>query len=184
MIWLSAVCAVVIALIFPVFSDIYLFWGKDHQKLYFNVRIYRFIKIYGGYMQVVKEGLAFHVSETTVFILPFAEILDTRKKFQITKGFFLSRLRLLSEIGYGEDFMIPLMVTALIQAVSGALYGVLSQAKGSDVDFESDTIFGPGDKLHVFAHLRFVFNLLIVAIAGTKILLKKVTENGKTKQAG
>ena len=173
-------CAILfISLIFPIFSDVLVFWSKDHQKIYFLIRIYGLIKVYGGYLQATKDALAFHVSRTKAYLLPYKEALTTTgQKLKITRGFHISSVEVWSEIGYGEHEYTFFL--AALQQIIFSYAHLLGKQKA--FDFRSDTVLSEGNRIHCFIKTKFVFNILILLIAAMKILINKGIEYAKRNE--
>lgn len=173
-------CAILfISLIFPIFSDVLVFWSKDHQKIYFLIRIYGLIKVYGGYLQRNKDCIAIHVSRKKAYLIPYKEVLPTTgKKLQTTKGFHLTSVAVYSEIGYLEYESTYLLAGALQILFSN----IFILGKKNGFDFHGNTILSTGEQIHVFFKIKFVFNLLILILAGIKIIINKGIEYAKRKQ--
>ena len=168
-----------IGLIFPIFSDVLVFWNKDHKKIYFLLHIFGFIKIYGGYLQATKDALAFHVSKTKAYLLPYKEALTTTgQKLKITRGFHISSVEVWSEIGYGEHEY-TFFLAALQQIIFSYAY-LLGKQKA--FDFRSDTVLSEGNRIHFFIKTKFVFNILILLVAAMKILINKGIEYAKRNE--
>lgn len=173
-------CAILlIALIFPIFSDLFVFWNKDHKKLYFFLRIFGFIKIYGGYLQAKSDCIAIHVSKYKAYLLPYKEVLPTTgKKLQITRGFHVTKVNIYSEIGY-LDHEATFLIGGLLQILFS--YAFLF-GKQNGFTFHGNTTLFTGDRIDVFIKMQFVFNLLILILAGIKIIINKGIEYAKRKQ--
>ena len=67
--------------LFPVFVYLDGYADTSENKLWFSLSVYKFFKVFGGYAQIKKEGLVFHITDKKAIILPYAEMTDTRKKF-------------------------------------------------------------------------------------------------------
>ena len=81
---------VLFVLLFPIFVNVYLYADSDGGKVGFAVYLFGVAKVFGGYAAPYSGGIAFHVSKGTALLLPYKEILNARKKFEITKGFIVS----------------------------------------------------------------------------------------------
>ena len=90
---------VLFVLLFPIFVNVYLYADSDGGKVGFAVYLFGVAKVFGGYAAPYSGGIAFHVSKGTALLLPYKEILNARKKFEITKGFIVSSYRQVVEIG-------------------------------------------------------------------------------------
>ncbi len=167
---------VLICIIFPIFSKVLLFWNNEHQKMYFLLHIFGFIKIYGGYLQLTKDALAIHISRTKAYLMPYKEVLSTTgQKLKITRGFHLSSVTVWSEIGYDQN-KCNIFLFALLQIVFLYAY-LIGQQKV--FNFHSNTELSQGNRICLFIKTKFVFNILILLIAAMKILINKGIEYAK-----
>lgn len=185
---------IIVALIFvaaillaPVFLNVNLFFDAEKRKCCFSLYILHFIKIYGGYATLNKRGLIFHLTRHKAIFMPFAEILDTRKKFEITRGFRLYAYSHVCEIGSAEDTGIALMACSLIRLATciGAGYAIHRKHCKS---FKGDVVLYPERKcFKISLRLILLFNLFLLLMALAKLILSKIvekSEDGKIGQKG
>lgn len=172
--------------LFPIFINVNAFIDVKNKKGCFGIYLFRFIKIYGGYATLYKEGIAIHLTENKAVLLPFNEMADTRKKFEITDGFQIVSYHQVVEIGNRENTGGALMAAVAAEAVSGALFSFFF-AKKKYLSLKSGTLLlSDKNELKVSANLKTVFNVLVLSMAAIKIILEKVLhhERKRKKQKG
>jgi len=83
----------IMGLLFPVFVYFDSYLDVKENKCWFSVSFYKYFRFIGGYIQLTKDGMAIHLTKKTAFLVPYNQMADTRKKFEITKGFQLYSFR-------------------------------------------------------------------------------------------
>lgn len=162
--------AVVILLIAPISLNIHSHLDVRENKVWFSVRLFNLIKLVGGYMQLTKEGLAIHLSKKKVVILPYNQMLDTRKKFDVTSGFQLTRLRFTVETS-GSDQVYGVMIASVLQTISEIAFPVLRE-KYSWLKPSNCVLLSEQKNFTVSMEMVTVFNLIILFVA----IFKKILE--------
>ena len=174
-VWI-ALAAATIFLLAPIFLNVDLFIDLKEKKGYFSFYLMRLIKIYGGYATLYDRGIAFHLTNGKAVLLPYNEVVDTRKKFEITRGFYILTYRHVAEIGSENNLAAALMTCAALQAAGACVAGLVFRA-GKCTSFRTDVLLHANVgciKLSLSAIL--VFNLAILFLAAAKIALRKILE--------
>lgn len=156
--------------LFPIFLYVDSFVDVGENRAWFSVRMYRKFKLIGGYGELDKEGILIHVSKKKAFFLPYKELADTRKKFEIAKGFQLYTFRQTVETG-GAEQPYALLLAAFALAVSGATFSVLQQGKPF-LTLKNNNLLGGKPCLKLTTRSVFVFNGLTLAVAISKKILE------------
>lgn len=183
-----AYCVIILCsltvLLFPIFLNINLFFDIEKKKCCFSVYLLRFIKLHGGYITVCRRGIVLHMSRKKALLVPFRELLDSGKKFEITSGFILYGYSHFIEIGGEENLVLPLFAAAMVRILTciGAAYAVKKRHCRS---FKGDVacIYGK-PCLKVSMRLIFLFNLGLLLLAGIKLILRNILEKKKNGQIG
>ena len=177
-IW-GAAAGLAIFLFFPVFLTANVFADVKARKGYFSFYLMRFIKIYGGYATLYDRGIAFHLTGRKAALLPYGEIVDTGKKFEITCGFYILAYSHVAEIGSRAEPAAALLACAAVQAVSACVAGHVFRA-GKCASFKSDALLHAGeDCAKVSLRAVLVFNMAILLLAAVKIALRKILEKAE-----
>lgn len=156
--------------LFPVFVYIDSFVDAAENRAWFSVGVYRFLRLIGGYGQLDREGICLHITKKKAFFLPYDSMADTRKKFEITKGFQLYTFRQIVETG-GAGQGYGIFLGALLQAASGAAFSLM-QTKRPFLSLKNSTLLSEEPCLKLTTRSVFVFNGLVLAIALTKKALE------------
>ena len=135
---LALIFGVLLFLLFPVFLNVNIFVDVHARKMYFSFYVLRLIKIYGGYATLYDEGIAFHLTKNKAVLLPYREIINTRQKFEITRGFYVFAYSHTLEVGT-EDASRAVTLSALAQIVSGIVAGYIFSERKC-VSFKTDLI--------------------------------------------
>ena len=173
--------AVLFVLLFPIFVNVYLYADSDGGKVGFAVYLFGVAKVFGGYAAPYSGGIAFHVSKGTALLLPYKEILNARKKFEITKGFIVSSYRQVVEIGGRKGEAAAMSSAMVLRKLTDLVFFFLRRK--IDVRLEGDILVDMtrcGARVSVGAVV--LFNLLIVLIAGIKLLLERLFENVRRRK--
>lgn len=158
-----------LSFLFPVFVYLDGYADVKENKFCFSLSLYKYLKVFGGYGQIKTDGIAVHISEKKAIFVPYESMTDTRKKFEITKGFQLYRYHQIIETGnpfspYG------VLLAGAIQAVSGGIFSVM-QTRHPFLSLKNSTVLSEENNLKVSVQAVTVFNGLVVSIAlGKKIL--------------
>ena len=160
----------VAGLIFPVYvhADVYADLGEN--KCWFAVGLYKHLKLFSGYFRFRKEGIALHLSRKKAILLPYGKMADTRKQFEITKGFQICRFHQIVEVGtLGSGAGIA--IAALVQALSAQVFSVL-QTDHPFLSLRNSTLLTEQRSLKTSFQSVLVFNGLVLAVAMSKKILE------------
>lgn len=168
--------------LFPIFLNVNVFIDVKQKKGCFGIYLFRFIKIYGGYATLYKSGIAFHLTEKKAVLLPYREIGNTRKKFEITDGFQIYSYHQIVEIGSRENPGAALMAAAFTEALSGALFANFF-AKKKYLSLKNGTmLMTKSSALKISVNTVAVFNMLVLTMASVKIILEKILGNERKRK--
>lgn len=167
--------------LFPIFVYVDGYTDAKENKFWFSVSLYRFFRVFGGYIQVKKEGLIIHLTKKKAVLVPYAQMADTRQKFEITKGFQLWRYHQIVETG-GANSPAGILIAASLQAVSSAVFSVLKTAHPF-LSLRHNTLLTEKTELKISLQLATVFNGLVLTIAIVKKLLEAILNWIKEKKS-
>ena len=155
--------------LFPVFVYIDAYVDVAENKCWFALSLFKFIKIFGGYAQIKKEGIVFHITKKKAIILPYKQMAPMRKKFEITKGFQLYRFHQIVETG-GEGKPSGVFIAAILQSISGQIFSIM-QTNHPFLSLKNGVLLTENPRLKLSLQFVTVFNGLVLSIAiGKKIL--------------
>ena len=158
---------------FPVFFYVDGYLDARERKCYFALSLYKHIKIYGGYAQLIRDGIAVHLTKKTAVVLSFKDMMTSGKKhFEVTKGFQLYRFHQILEVS-GAERPYGVMLAAFIQMVSAQTFSVLKTAHPF-LSLKNSTVLVHRPTLKVTLQASMVFNGFVLSMALTKKLLEAV----------
>lgn len=74
-------------LFFPIYLEGNVYYDLMQKKCAIEMHLFKFIKIFGGYITTYKGGLAIHKNRKSAVLLPFEELNNERKRFSFIKTF-------------------------------------------------------------------------------------------------
>ncbi len=156
--------------LFPIFVYLDVYVDVTENKCWFALSLFKYIKVFGGYAQIKKEGIVFHITEKKAVILPYKQFAPMRKKFEITKGFQFYRFHQIIETG-GEGKPIGVVIAATLQSVSALFFSIL-QTLHPFLFLKNGVLLTDRATLKISLHGVTIFNGLILSIAFGKKLLE------------
>ena len=162
-----------ILLIFPVFLCINVKYKKEYKKLFYHVDIFS-IKVLNGYIEIVKEGIAIHLTKRKAIIIPFKNMLEMRNKIRPLKDYHIIKLKLNVKFAVGESMILPISLTFLFNFALQFLRFFLFFKKPHVKVLTNFNVYENKDLLNINANATFVFNLLMVIISFIKIWAEKI----------
>lgn len=160
----------VTGLLFPVFVHADVYADIRENKCWFALGLYSRIKLFGGYLRIRRDGIAFHLSVKKAVLLPYSEMSDTRKRFEITKGFQVYRYHQIVEVGTNGGGR-GILFAALVQSLAAQIYSVLQTAHPF-LSLKNSTLLSEGRTLKITLRAVLVFNGLVLAVAMSKKILE------------
>ena len=165
---------------FPVFLWFDAYVDIRQNRAWFSVSAYRHLKIFGGYGQLDREGIAIHLTEKKAVFIPFDKMGVMRKRFEITKGFQLWRFRQTVETG-GAESVYGVFLAAAIQSLSAGSFAYL-RTKHPFLSLKNSTWLAEEPCLKLATETATVFNGFVVAMALSKKLLEALLNWIRTKR--
>ncbi len=156
--------------LFPIFVYLDAYADVAENKCYFSLSLFKYLKVFGGYLQFKKEGIVFHLTKKKAVILPYRQIAPMRKKFEITKGFQLTRFHQIVESG-GEGSPAGVLFASALQVLSGQTFSVM-QTLHPFLSLKNGVLLREERTFKITLQAATVFNGLILSIAIGKKLLE------------
>ena len=97
----------ILFLLLPIYFESDTYYDVSRRKFVFSLRLYKCIKIVGGYLATYKGGLALHISKNKAILLPYAEWKEEQKRVSILKIFRLHSLKIQFETN--SDYLAPIL---------------------------------------------------------------------------
>lgn len=163
--------AVFIFLLFPINADINIFCDILKRKLYYGVYIFKFIKIYGGFLFVNAKGFKISITDKKNITAPFSDIFKQGIDLKLYKGFLLRRINYVLENGSVENPAGPVMLMTLTEALLSSLFNVL-KTDNKRLNLKQNIILVENkDALKLSMNIVYLFNMLSVVMSLATIAL-------------
>ena len=146
--------SIVILLFFPIYLKADGHYDMNGRKLAFSIAIYRFFRMFGGYIATYQGGLAVHISPQTAILIPYKNLNNERKRFSIMRRFRLNKINITMETG--PEYLLP---SAVMQAFFRLGFFILG---GEKEKIENNLWLTDGDILRVTMNISVRFNLFIL----------------------
>ena len=104
--------------LFPVFVHTDIYVDIRENKANFCIRVFRLIKVAGGYIQLKSDGIVIHLSKKKAVFFSFEKMKPSRR-FQISEGFQLYKFHQIIETG-GSQTIWGIMAASALQSLGGA----------------------------------------------------------------
>lgn len=156
--------------LFPVFVHIHAFVDVRENKCWFALSFFKVIKVLGGYFELRRAGVVFHLTQKKAVILPYKQLAPMRKKFEVTKGFQLYRFHQIVETG-GEGTPAGIFLGALLLSVSGQVFSVL-KTRHPFLSLKNGVLLTDRLDLKLTLETVTIFNGLILTVAAAKKIME------------
>ena len=163
-----------LVLFFPIFLSLDAYTDLTKNKTFFSVHLFKFIKIFGGYILLHTEGIAIHLTKKKAIFIRYEDMQNEQKKFEITAGFQLFTLRTSLELSIEKYPLAAFYTAALAQVLSQIIYPLVSYRK-EFMNLKNGTLLTQGEGIaKATVHLVTVFNQLTIGMALSKIILEAI----------
>lgn len=159
-----------VAFLFPVYVYLDAYTDVKENKCWFSLSLYKYLKVFGGYAQLKATGIALHLTKKTAIFLPYAEMAGMRQKFEITKGFQLTKYRQVIEYG-GKNSAAGILAGAFLHSVFSEVFAVL-QTYHPFLSLNNTTLLTEKGSVKVSVQTAVVFNGAILTVAFAKKTLE------------
>lgn len=160
-------------IIFPISINIRLYYSNRYRKIYFLIELFRFIKIFSGYIEVNKEEIIVHISSSRAIIIKFIQLFNFRKKFKPLKDYHVIEVNSLIELGSSEHSL-RLGIICLILNYLDNFIGWYFYHDKPYLKLNNKINYYNNDKTNLYFSFKIVFNILMVIISVFKIIGEKL----------
>ncbi len=160
---LLIVCAI---LFFPIYAETNAHYDMNRRKLALGIYLYKFLRIFGGYLATYSGGMAFHVSKKKAIIIPYSQVNKERKRFSVFRTFHLKSVYLTIETG--AEYLLAM---ATIQKVLETYFTIKNTRAGL---YYGVLWLNHGDFLRISLQFTVYFNLFILLRFAYKLLKEKI----------
>lgn len=168
-------------LLFPISVSAYIYLDWDTGKAGFALYLYGVIRVLAGYAKPYGKGIAFHITRKTALLMPYGEMVNARKKFEITKGFAVCRYRQVIEIGALEHTAAAIAGGMAVRKLTDLIFGMIGRR--TDTWLEGDVLVDTTrGGFRASADAVIAFNLFVIAFAAAKMFLEKTVNYGNKRK--
>ena len=171
---LAIIIIVYIVLIFPLFININVKYLKNINNLEYQIKLFKFITIFFGYIELIDEGIAIHVNNKKAILIFYKDIFSMRKKFKPLKDYHIFKLNTAILIGGLNNKEEKLGFCMMYSFISNIIGQYFSQIKPYLTLKSNISFYDNKDMFMLRVRTTFVFNLLMVLISFIKIILEKI----------
>ena len=167
--------------LFPIFLDADVYLDAYENRGWFSLSLYHCFRLFGGYAQLRREGVVFHLSKKKAIILPYSGMADARKKFEVTKGFQLMCFHQILEVGGAQNASSALFASVFSSA-SGTAFAILHE-KYPFLSFRNTAVLHHERCLKGCIRITAVMNGLVLVVALTKKILEELIKWMKKRKS-
>lgn len=164
---------VILFLLLPIIAGVKLYFDGEKKRLYFGVYLYGTLRIAGGYMTFGKTRATVLIGKKEIR-LPYKEMFEGRKKFDIFSGFGISEITALLDIGSRDNAVLPVVVANAFSTACGIVLSRLKCRNGLMNAYGGVNVYEGRDVFRLNFNLDFIFNPAVVISALSKKLLEKM----------
>lgn len=167
MVALIIVLSLFVLLIFPVFINLEALINIKSKKTFFNIKLFKVLRVISGYLNFVSGGIALHLSSKNAKIIPFKNIFSLRKRFKPILDFHIVNAKIFIE--NQSDLPQIYMLNGFLSLIGCVIKKYLFLYKPY-VDFDFLTSSNENsEKLNVYFTATAVINILTIVISLLKI---------------
>ena len=156
--------------VFPIFVGADLYLDVRENRAWFALSVFG-LRLLGGYGEILRDGIAVHLTKRFAYFMPFAKMRDdTRKYFEIADGFQLYKFHQIVETG-GADKIYGIFIAAALQAAGGAAFGIL-RTRYPFLSLKNGTVLSEKPCLKVSIKTVTIMSGLVVTLAIAKKILE------------
>ncbi len=160
---LSAILISVFFIIFPLFFRVYVFYGREVNRLFFTITLFGVVKVLYGKIYVNSSGIVvdYNKKKRKIIRLNLCEI----RKNGINKfsGYHLLEMRSLVEIG-GVNAEKLFIITCVLNGVNNLLGDVFTSRKHYVQLDNNINVYLDKKVINVYLKLSLVINLLTLIV--------------------
>lgn len=155
----------IVQIFLPIPLKTNIHYDMNRRKFCFSVYLFKFLRIFGGYIATYKGGLALHISDKKAILLPYSQINNERKRFSFMKTFRLKSLLLTTETG--AEYLCP------IALAHTAIRTYFFMKGGKKKNIEQNLWLTDGDTLRVSVTIVVHFTIFMLICQFVKLLKEK-----------
>lgn len=171
---LTAVVLIFVGLIFPFYASFNVYYSLDLKKVCFGIYLFGFIKLVGGYIEKVKDGVAIHVSENKAYIITYKNLFNMGKKVKPLRDYHLINFNTIIEFGMENGIIYSSTTAFVLNYINSLMRWLLTNVKPHVNIDNKINIYEAEDKFNFFCRAGLLLNLLMLTLSFIKILVGKI----------
>lgn len=160
-------------LFLPIILDLGIVFPLKAKKGYFSIKLFNFIPIFSGYLELLKDGLCIHISKRKAKILPYKNLLRINNTLKPIKDFQIIYFNCCIDYGLKENVFLPLYLGYVSCLIGNVIGKALSERK-QYLTYNSNVNVYNLDVFNVYIKSKILFNLLLVILEILRFLLEKI----------
>lgn len=147
---------------------------KKHRKIFFGIYLYGVIKILGGYIEKIPEGLAIHYTNKKAVIIRLNALIGARKNIKPFMDYHFVKFKTLTESGIGES-MASLYTVLIINFINNNVSANILTEKKPYLSIDNGfMLYEKEDIFNLFLKSNVYLNLVMIISSFIKILTEKI----------
>lgn len=146
--------SIVLLLFFPIYVKTDGHYDMNGRKLAFSISLYKFFRVFGGYIATYPGGFAVHVSPKKAILIAYGDLESERKRLSVLKSLKLQRFHITVETG--PEY---LLTTSACQMLLRIVFFILD---GEREKIENNVWLTNGDVLRISSNFTVRFNLFVI----------------------
>ncbi len=171
---LAIVIITYIFLIFPIFVNIKVKYLKSAKMLEYKIKLFSFITLFFGYVELIDEGIAIHVNDKKAILIFYKDIFSMRKRFKPLKDYHIFRLNANASIGLLDDEVQRLNFIIIYNFIFNIIGQCANQIKPYLKLKSNIALYEKEDLFSFVIKTTIVLNMLMILISLIKIVLEKI----------
>lgn len=167
------VTLVSIFIIFPLFLNIYVYFSINEKKLYISINLYKIIKIFGGYCELIKEGIVIHLTKNKAIIIPISTIFKLKNKVKPLKDYHIIKWNSKIELGRENKVLSSISIAFIINYIYNFIEWVMLNRKPYVKIENKINIYESQNTFKLYFSCAVVLNMLMIILSIIKILVEK-----------
>lgn len=163
---------IVCIMIMPLNISVNVAVVKKYRKIFFGIYLYGAIKIFGGYIEKISEGLAIHYTNKKAIIIRSKDLIGARKSIKPFMDYHFVKFKTLTETGVGET-VTHLYALLIINFINNATAKILNKKKPYLTIDNGFNLYANEDIFNLFLKSNVYLNLVMIVSSIIKVLTEK-----------
>lgn len=171
---LAVVVIIYAILIFPIFININVRYSKNINMLEYQIKLFSFITIIYGYIELIDEAIAIHINNKKAVLIFYKDIFSIRKKFKPLRDYHIFKFNTAISLGILDNETEKINFALIYNFIFNIIGQCTNQIKPYLSLKSSIMLYEKEDVFMFKVRSTFVFNVLMVLISLIKIFLEKI----------